>query len=227
MNELDIFDFDTNDFDLDLMDDDKIRTRIHKPKLMKPIKDSLVKYRDAKKLAKDIDLSKTPRVDCLVSGSFIFWDFIEAYLVENNIQAVKMTISTLSMSQNNIDSLATLLIKDYIKGLDLIVSDYFFSHERNKLIKYAYEQLDLDNKFQLAVSRTHTKICFFETLGGKKIVIHGSANLRTSGNIEQFTIEINKSLYDFYNEFHKPIIEKYQTINKTLSNNEVEKIFNN
>ena len=72
MNELDIFDFDTNDFDLDLMDDDKIRTRIHKPKLMKPIKDSLVKYRDAKKLAKDIDLSKTPRVDCLVSGSFIF-----------------------------------------------------------------------------------------------------------------------------------------------------------
>lgn len=67
-----------------------------------------------------------------------------------------------------------------------------------------------------ASASTHTKIVLFETLGGKKIVIHGSANLRSSSNIEQFTIEENKSLYDFHLAYHMHIIEKYRTINKEV-----------
>lgn len=225
MDELDFFDLDLNDFDIS--GDSKIETRVHKPKVFRPRRDSQVKFKDAKKLAKEIDLTKTPRVDCLISGSFIFGDFIEAFMVHHNVKAVKMVISTLSLSQENIDSLKTLLSKGYIDDLTLIVSDYFYSHERNTLVKYAYDELDHDDKFQLAVARTHTKICFFETLGGKKIVLHGSANLRTSDNIEQFTIEINEGLYNFYNEFHGEIISTYKTINKSVRNSEINKIFEN
>ena len=40
------------------------------------------------------------------------------------------------------------------------------------------------------------------------MVLHGSSNLRSSGNIEQFTIEENPELYDFYKElFDKIIVE--------------------
>ena len=230
MNEIEnSFNFEIDDFDIDIEGfdiDNKIVSRIHKPKLFKPRKDIQVKFKDAKKLADEIDLSVTPRVDCLINGSFIFGDFLEAFIVKNNIKCKKMVVSTLSLNDNNIDSFRTLLEKNYIDDLTLIVSDYFFSHERNNLIKYAYEELDIDNKFQLAVARTHTKICFFETLGGKKIVTHGSANLRTSDNIEQFTIEINEGLFDFYNEFHGQIIETYKTINKSVRNAEITKIFN-
>lgn len=228
MNELDVFEYSSDDFDLE-MDfdlDDKIESRIHKPKLFKARKESQVKFKDAKKLAKEIDLSKTPRVDCLINGAFIFGDFLEAFIVEKNIKVKKMVISTLSLSQNNIDSLKILLEKEYVDDLTLIVSDYFFSHERNGLIKYAYDMLDIDNKFQLAVTKTHTKICYFETLGEKKIVTHGSANLRSSDNIEQFTIEINESLYDFYDDFYSQIIQTYKTINKSVRNTEINKLFN-
>lgn len=228
MNEFDNFDFDADDFDLE-MDfdfDEKIETRIHKPKLFRSRKDSQVKFTEAKKLAKEINFEDTQRYDCLINGSFVFGDFIEALFIEKNIKAVKMVISTLSLNQNNIDSLRTLLELGYVDDLTLIVSDYFFSHERGNLIQYAYDVLDVDDKFQLAVARTHTKICFFETAGGKKIVTHGSANLRTSDNIEQFTIEINESLYDFYDNFHSSIIETYQTINKSVRNTEIKKIFN-
>ena len=38
------------------------------------------------------------------------------------------------------------------------------------------------------------------------MVIHGSANLRSSGNIEQFTIEENPELYDFYEDLFENII---------------------
>ena len=60
------------------------------------------------------------------------------------------------------------------------------------------------------------KTCLIETLGGKKVIIHGSANLRSSANIEQFTIEENPELYMFYCEIDNNILSTYSTINKEI-----------
>jgi hypothetical protein len=188
--------------------------RYIKPKLV-AMHDDQVMYDNAVKLAKEIHIDKGIRYDCIVSGSFIFGDFLEAFLVNNNAKAVSMTITTLSLSQENVDSLNTLLTHGFIDNLNIIVSDYFYSHERHALVPYMYERLDIDNRFQLAVAFVHTKTVHFETLGGKKIVIHGSANLRSSGNCEQFTIEENPELHDFYEERFTPIIERFATIRKT------------
>lgn len=45
------------------------------------------------------------RADAFIAGSFIFGDFIEAFMTINHAITSKMTISTLSMSQENVDSL--------------------------------------------------------------------------------------------------------------------------
>lgn len=176
----------------------------------------LLKYSNAEKLAKAIRLDKGARYDCIVSGNFIWGDFIEAFFTVNEAQSRSVTISTLSMDQNNVDSLKNLMVWGHIDELNLIISGYFFAHERRALIPYIYQELDIDNRFQLAVADVHTKICLFETTGGKKIIIHGSSNLRSSGSIEQFTIEENPDLYDFYKEYHDRIIEKYKMINKDV-----------
>jgi hypothetical protein len=44
-------------------------------------------------------------------------------------------------------------------------------------------------------------MCIFETYCGMKIVIHGSANLRSSDNIEQIDIEENEELFNYSDEF--------------------------
>ena len=132
-----------------------------------------------------------------------------------------MTISTLSLSQNNVDSLHNLLKYGYIDELNLIVSVYFYGNEIRALIPYIYRQLDIDNKFQLAVAGIHTKTCQFETLGGRKVIIHGSANLRSSGNIEQFTIEENPELYEFYDEAFSKVLDKYATIKKPVRHSQL------
>ena len=196
----------------------KKTSRIHNPKYQPEMLAHKVKYKNALKLAEDIGKidKEGQRVFAVVDGSFIFGDFIEAYLVTHNLLAKRLVISTLSMSQENIDSLKNLFIGDYCHKLDLIVSDYFYSHERNSLIKYIYEHLDIDNKLQLAVCRTHTKITLIETECGQFLTIHGSANLRSSDNIEMFSIENSKDLYEFNLQWHDEIIEKYQTINKTV-----------
>lgn len=208
------------DMDLDIsIADNGFDNRYIKSKVAKDIPAHKLKYRNAIKLANNIKIEEGIRYDCIVAGNFIFGDFIEAFITHNNAKCLQLTISTLSLDQNNVDSLVNLMTGNYVDNLNLIISDYFYAHERGSLIPYIYDKLDVDNRFQLASASSHTKITMFETLGGKKIVMHGSANLRSSSNIEQFTIEENPGLYDFHFEYHNRIIEKYMTINKEIKRN--------
>jgi len=222
MEEVELFlDFnDTIDFEQDFNVQDfnfsgeEEQTRIIKPKYKKGIKEKQLKYKYAKDMVKEIDIAAGFRAYAIVEGNFYFGDFIEALVYENCLLAKEMTISTLSLNQNNVDSLEMLLKHGYIDKLNLIVSNYYFSHERHALIPYIYRKLDYKDKFQLSVSRTHCKLCCMELDNGQKWVMHGSANLRSSGNVEQLMIEENPSLYDFNMEFQNQIIDEYKTIKK-------------
>lgn len=211
MPELEMADMDM-DFSTDFLEEHN--NRYINPKPRKQIPDRILKFDNAINLAKSIEMGIGSRSHVLLAGNFIMGDFIEALFVEKNIHTKRLSVSTLSMSENNIDSFKNLIDSGYIDNLDLIVSSYFFSHERNALIPYMFEELDRDDKFQMAVAGTHTKICLFETDGGKKFVIHGSSNLRSSDSIEQITVEETPELYDFYKEFHDRIINDYSIINK-------------
>lgn len=196
-------------------------SRYIKPKKCRDIPDKLLKYKNAELLANEILIDQDSRHFVILDGTFIFGDFIEALCVVKNYHVKEMLISTLSLSVENVESLRNLIAGNYVESLSLVVSDYFFSHERNNLIKLLYQRLDIGDKFQLSSASTHCKICQFETFCGLKIVIHGSANLRSSSNIEQIVIEESKELYNFNYEIHKSISEKYKTINKSLRNKQL------
>lgn len=214
------FDFGEEYSDFELSWADEEESRYIAPKL-RVIRQKNIKYENAVMLAKENKIEKSSRFDCFVSGKFIFGDYIEAYLLTHRVKCKKLTISTLSMNQENIDSLGNLLHYGLVDELNVVISSYFYAHERYGLIRYMYEELDKDNKFQLAVAGLHTKTCHFETYDGLKIVMHGSANLRSSASVEQFTIEENESLYNFYEEFFGSIIEEYKTINKPILYNKI------
>jgi hypothetical protein len=162
------------------------------------------------------DIPSGRRVYGILSGRFIFGDFIAALMKERGWVAEKMTISTLSISADNVGTLAAMASKGMVKQLDIIVSNYFFANERNGIIPVLYDALDKNDIFQLAVAAVHTKITLIKTVCGQHIVIHGSANLRTSDNIEQICIENSKELYDFNDVIHSSITEAYKTINKAV-----------
>ena len=211
----DILDFEEFDSIEEFEESLIVETRYIKPLKSRDLPDHLCRFSNAEKLANSIALQKNERCVCVVNGSFIFGDFIEAFIVNNKLFCDEMIISTLSISENNVDSLRTLVLGGAVKKLDLILSDYFYSHERRNLIPYIYEQLDIDNRLQVAVAGIHTKICLFRS-NDMHYVIHGSANLRSSGNIEQFELEENEEVYNFYKDIHSKVIEKYKTINKSI-----------
>lgn len=219
------FDVDFDALQLCEITDATEETRYTLPKRHSHRGQSFVCYSNAEELARKLKITEGMRCDAFINGSFIFGDFIEAFLVENHCKATEMTISSLSLSQNNVDSLAGLMNDRYIEKLNLMLSTYFWANERQKLIPYIYEKLDKEDRFQLSISDVHTKTCHFKTLGGKKIVIHGSANLRSSGNIENITIEENPDLYDFYENCFAPLAAEYATINKAIRSNDAWNVF--
>lgn len=194
------------------------KSRFIQPPSFQEIDDFRVKYKNAEALANEIEIKERSRHFAIIDGKFIFGDFIEALIVKNNWLCEELIISTLTMSQDNIDSLRNLLVGDYVRELNLLLSDYFFSHERdaNGLVPYMYEKLDYNDITQVAFASVHTKITLIRTSCGKKIVIHGSANMRSSKNVEQICIEENAEMFDFCREVHMAIIEKYKTINKSV-----------
>lgn len=97
------------DINVDVKINKNFSTRYIEPPKAVEIAEHFLKYKNAEKLAKDIKIDKKSRYFVIIDGSFYFGDFIEALIVENDWNCLNMTISTLSMNQNNVDSLANLI----------------------------------------------------------------------------------------------------------------------
>lgn len=203
-------DFSFDGFQLDFNFDDKTENSFCKPKITKPKK---VMYDNAIKMANEIEIHKGMSIYAIVSGNFIFGDLLEALVTEKKLKS-KLYISTLSMSENNIDSLANIMYSGLCDELHLIVSSYFYSHELHNLIPYLYDELEKDKdwNFTLSVAGSHMKIALIET-DELKLTLQGSANLRSSRSVEQFSIVDDAELFDF-NRKYIDIIEQTYKINK-------------
>lgn len=214
-------DFGMGDLDLDLGAFDlapeaENQNRYVLPKPFRRPAQYAVKYDRAADLINDLGqrILDGERVDALLSGNFIFGEIFEALAVEKMVQIQDLTLSTLSVGAENVVSLSNLMQEGFLGTLNIIVSDYFWSHNRVNAA-FIYEHLDIGDRFQLAVSGTHTKIAML-SIGGRKIVCHGSANLRSSRSVETMTIETNPDLYDFHMGWHREILDAYGTIRKPL-----------
>jgi hypothetical protein len=119
------------------------------------------------------------------------------------------------MSQDNADSLLLLLEKGYIGHLNLIVSDYFYWNYHKDLVPYMLERFPED-KWTFAVAGEHTKVAQMQLSNGKFLVFHGSANLRSSANVEQFAVHCDRELYIFNQEWMEIILEDYKLNKKAL-----------
>lgn len=185
-------------------------TRYQRPKCLK--------YEAAQQMARDIGkIKEGEHVNAIVSGNFIAGDFIEAYLSENDLKAQEIIISTLSMSSQNVDSLVNVQNFNLSETgrIGLIISDYFFAHERRDGIEDIIKHLS-PGDFTLAVAGIHTKITLIKTTCDQHLIIGGSANLRSSMNIEQITLDNCPTIYGFHRQWMAEILNTYQATHKLL-----------
>lgn len=214
-----MFDLDFNVADFNLLDNDsdaqpEKQDRILQPRIDKDSVTNHVMYENAEAFAEQIDLDPNVRTFAWVSGSFVFGDIIEALLFKRGVVPRELYICTLSISQENIDSLVNVMDTGYVERLVLVISGYFYSHEKFKLVPYMYEQLDqYGDRVHIVFGNYHAKIITMRTVLDHYITIHGSSNMRSSNSIEQMMLEQSKELHEFNAAIMDRLVERFDTIN--------------
>jgi hypothetical protein len=178
-----------------------------------------VSYEHARGFVDGLDLSEGYRAFAFVSGNFVFGDVLEAMVERRKVAPRLMTVQTLSMSEENVDSLRNVvdMMGGRLERLRIVLSVYFWGHEHRpgQLVPYLYERLDVPGlDLDVAFASIHTKIVSAETLAGRHLVMDGSANLRSSRNVEQVRVECDDGLYEYVERFADGVFAAYSTINR-------------
>lgn len=158
-------DFDNDDFDFMTEGADDFtqiqaqeNVRVMRPRLDVTTMQHTLMFENAEEFAKQIDLTPNSRTFAWLSGSFIFGDIVEALMTARNVLIKKLYISSLSFSQDSIDSLRNIIdyMGDDLELMALIFSGYQYSHEKFNMVPYMYRTLDNPrNNVQIAFGGWH------------------------------------------------------------------------
>lgn len=209
------FDIDLDAFDFEGTEADPLETCVYtRPVAGRPV---TVSYERAEELARDLVIDNETETFAFVSGNFVFGDLLEALVDARRLSVRRLGIQTLSMSDENIDSIRNVLEAMPVERLDLVLSDYWYAHECHKtgLVGYLFDELDLDGlELRVAFAGVHCKVMTIETLRGNVLTMHGSANLRSSGNVEQLHISPDRGLFEFCEGMTQRILDAYDVVNQ-------------
>lgn len=194
------------ELELELFTDEEDEKQSSFVKIKHDVKTRQIVYDNAEKLAYDIDIKKGETVFAITSGNFVFGDFIAAFIQVNDLHVEELTVVSLSGSRENFETLDALMVEGYVDKTNLVLSKYFMRTERAKY-SGVYEYLEKFSKkpnVELAYTNTHAKIILMKTEHGF-VTMHGSANLRSNGSLEQLMIQENEALYNYNYEYFKTL----------------------
>ncbi len=146
---------------------------------------SLIKPENALCVLDHLPAEPNDRCHILLRGDFVLCDLIPL-LVAKGGGVSQMHIATLGLSLANADTLAALVESGSVDSLTLVVSHYF--QQVDKATVFLAVENRLKGRARMIVTRCHAKVICMATRSGRNYVIEGSANLRSSDNIEQILI---------------------------------------
>ena len=209
------FDIDFSEFDFSGIEEAPLESCVYSRPLARKVEACAYEY--AQDFARGLTIDNETETFAFVSGNFVFGDVLEALVEEGKISVRRLGIQTLSMNDENIDSIRNILEMQPVEALDIVLSDYWYSHENHKngLVPYLFEELDLEDlELHVAFAGVHSKIVTVETLKGNTLTMHGSANLRSSGNVEQLHISPDRGLYEFCDSMTQRILTAFDVVNQ-------------
>src|SRR6185369_15584345 len=117
----------------------------------------------------------------VLSGYFDLLNLVLALLDKVGSPCLTLRIATLSFSKRNVKELAGLIDSGAVRQVDLLTSDYQRQHDQDYMV-LALEELSVKRGQRVAAARSHCKLITMALEDGRRYVIEGSANLRTSRN---------------------------------------------
>lgn len=156
---------------------------------------SLIKPENARAILPHLPVEPLERLHCILRGDFVLCDLIPL-IIEERGRCDHLRIATLGMSAANATTLASLQARGLLGELTIVVSHYF--QQVDKVTTYREVRSILEGRCRFTVTRNHAKVILLPTSGGDHYVIEGSANLRSSDNLEQMLVMNDRETHDFH-----------------------------
>jgi len=132
-------------------------------------------------------------VHCILNGNFVLADLIPRLM--DTRPTTHLRIATLGLSERNAELLAEMHKAQKMTECTIICSHYF--QQVNKDSVFAACVAKLQGAARIVVTRSHAKVILIPQ-PPDFWVIEGSANLRSSDNLEQITIFNDQPVHDFH-----------------------------
>lgn len=220
-----MFEFDDMDFSMIMPDDTDLfgveNSGVVKPSCSEQKSDSVKILKDAMKerlkeklsphispvnasIIKEFIPQKGGHAFFLMNGNCQFVDFIREFLACFKSKADAVFLTTLSANDYTFQVLDELF--SHIK-VNLLISTYYLATDKANTLPRLKEAGKLGN-YDIGFFRNHTKLILIK-IDGRHFVFSGSANLRSSATIEQFSIFDDREIYEFNEKWISHLIQKY------------------
>jgi hypothetical protein len=148
----------------------------------------------------------------ILFGFFDLMNVVLAFLDRIGSVCTALRIATLSLSKRNATELAALLDAKAVLRLDVLTSDFQRKHDP-EILAEVLDLLVVKRTARVAAARSHAKVITLALADGRRFVLEGSANLRTSRNQEQFCLSQDADLYAFFDSWLSEMVTKYELRN--------------
>jgi hypothetical protein len=105
--------------------------------------------------------------------------------------------ATLAFNERTTLELSHQLATNRAQRLSLLCSLYFRTHNGGLYQEARAQAERFPGRWALAAGRNHAKVACLD-FGRQRLVLESSANLRSNGNLEQFSVIMDQDLHDWY-----------------------------
>lgn len=143
----------------------------------------------------------------LMSGRYHLQDVI-SLVVKRYAPCASLRIATLSLSQATLTDLLALYDAGTVADIRLVCSYYFTTAEPATYARLVAEFAARNLK--AAAPRCHAKVVAMHFADGRKLVVEGSANLRSNKNFEQLAVIADPDLCDWHARWIDTVIGRHE-----------------
>jgi hypothetical protein len=156
-------------------------------------------FREAKELLPHLPTAEGEATHAVMSGRYDLMVLLAAVLEFYASGCESLRIATLSFNDRNTLEMAELLRSGRVGTLALLCSAFFKAHNDAEYSQARRTAAEFPGRWRIAAARNHAKVITAHLPGQRrKLVLEGSANLRTNGNWEQLLIVLDDNLHDWH-----------------------------
>jgi hypothetical protein len=168
-----------------------------------------VMFKEAAELLPHLPTEPGCATHAVMTGRYDLMVLLTAMLAHYGGECQSFRIATLSFNDRNTSEMAELLRSGRAGALTLLCSVFFRDHSDQEYAAACREAARFPGRWRLAAARNHCKVALAD-FGGRKLVVEGSANLRTNANWEQLAVILDDGLHDWHAAWIDALVTKHE-----------------